>query len=217
MTEQSSPDGGWADRIEETLIAVFLGLMTLITFANVVARYVFNDNILWALEATVFLFAWMVLLGACYGVKKSLHLGVDIVVAKLSPSGKRLMGICAAAACLLFAVLLLKGGWDYWYPFVTKRAFLETNDVPMPEFLQFIAIWMNEGEKYEKIPRFIPYAVLPLSLALMTWRFGQAGWQIWRGERTLLIASHEAEEMMQEFEEERAGGSEKDRVQRSDC
>ena len=48
------------DWIEETSIAACLGLMTLITFANVVARYVFNDNILWALELTVFLFAWLV-------------------------------------------------------------------------------------------------------------------------------------------------------------
>jgi C4-dicarboxylate transporter DctQ subunit len=50
--------GGTINWIEETLIAVLLGLMTLITFANVIARYVFNDNILWGLEATVFLFAW---------------------------------------------------------------------------------------------------------------------------------------------------------------
>jgi C4-dicarboxylate transporter DctQ subunit len=49
--------------IEETLIALILGIMTVITFANVIARYVFNTNILWALEATVFLFAWLVLLG----------------------------------------------------------------------------------------------------------------------------------------------------------
>ena len=54
--------GGIVNQIEETLIAVLLGLMTLITFANVIARYVFNDNILWALEATVFLFAWLGLL-----------------------------------------------------------------------------------------------------------------------------------------------------------
>ena len=37
------------NEIEETLIAVLLGLMTLVTFANVIARYVFNANILWAL------------------------------------------------------------------------------------------------------------------------------------------------------------------------
>ena len=48
--------------------------MTLITFANVVARYVFNSNILWALEGTVFLFAWLVLLGASYAVKIGAHI-----------------------------------------------------------------------------------------------------------------------------------------------
>jgi len=52
----------FADRIEETLIAGILGVMTVITFANVVMRYVFNQNILWALELTVFLFGWLVLL-----------------------------------------------------------------------------------------------------------------------------------------------------------
>ena len=39
--------GRAVDAIEETAIAIMLGLMTLITFANVVARYVFNSNILW--------------------------------------------------------------------------------------------------------------------------------------------------------------------------
>ena len=71
----TSTQSGWSraiDSIEETLIALLLGVMTLITFANVIARYVFNSNILWALEATVFLFAWLVLLGASYAVK-ALH------------------------------------------------------------------------------------------------------------------------------------------------
>lgn len=49
--------------IEETAIALILGAMTLITFCNVIARYVFNSNILWQFEATVFLFAWLVLFG----------------------------------------------------------------------------------------------------------------------------------------------------------
>jgi len=181
------------DRFEENLIAILLGLMTLITFANVVARYVFNDNLLWALQITVFLFAWMVLLGAAYCIKKSLHLGVDILIERLPQSTRKPIGLVAVAACLAFSILLLKGSWDYWYPFATTRAFLEVDDIPMPEFLQFLADWMNEGERYEKIPRFIPYAVLPLSLALMTWRFIQAGWRIMRGETSALIASHEAE------------------------
>ena len=60
----------FTDQIEELLIASILGVMTLVTFANVVARYGFNKNILWALELTVFLFGWLVLLGASYAVKK---------------------------------------------------------------------------------------------------------------------------------------------------
>ena len=51
--------GRVTDNLEELNIALSLGVMTLLTFANVVFRYVFNGNILWALELTVFLFAWL--------------------------------------------------------------------------------------------------------------------------------------------------------------
>jgi C4-dicarboxylate transporter DctQ subunit len=112
------------DNIEETLIAAFLGLMTLITFAIVIARYIFNNNILWALEVTVFLFAWMILLGASHAVKHSIHIGVDVVVQILPRGMRKFLTLFAALACMAFAALLLKGGWDYWYPFITKRAFL---------------------------------------------------------------------------------------------
>jgi C4-dicarboxylate transporter DctQ subunit len=100
------------DQIEETLIAIFLGLMTLITFANVVARYVFDTNILWALEVTVFLFAWLVLLGVSYAVKHSIHIGVDVVVRALPPGLRKILTLVAVCACIAFSFLLLKGGWD---------------------------------------------------------------------------------------------------------
>lgn len=196
MTSQSqSPLAKWADQIEETLIAVFLGLMTLITFANVIARYVFNDNLLWALEATVFLFAWLVLIGVSYCAKKSLHLGVDVIINMVSAPTRRLMALFAITACLAFSLLMLKGSWDYWYPFVNQRAFLETDDVPIPEVLQFLSQWLNEGERYEKLPRFIPYFALPLGMLLLTYRFLQAAWQIITGKIDIIIASHEAEDM----------------------
>lgn len=193
MSEKNS----WSsvsDQLEENLISLFLGLMTLITFANVIARYVFNSNILWALEVTVFLFAWLVLLGVSYGVKKSIHLGVDVLLNIASPGIRRVMTIVAVLACLLFSILLLKGSWDYWSPFIGKRAFLETEDVPMPDFLQFLSGWLNEGERYEKIPRFIPYFALPLGMALLTLRYIQLTWRVLKGEVDLLIASHEADD-----------------------
>jgi len=184
------------NEIEETLIAFLLGMMTLVTFANVVARYVFNSNILWALEVTVFMFAWLVLLGVSYGVKKSIHLGVDVLLNIVPPPVRKAMTIAAVLACLLFSLLLLKGSWEYWYPFVSKRAFLETEDVPMPDLLQFFSVWLNEGERYEKMPRFIPYFVLPLSMALMTLRYIQLTIRVIRGQADSLIASHEVENDM---------------------
>jgi len=201
-TQPTSAVGRLVDNIEETSIAICLGLMTLITFANVVARYVFADNILWALEVTVFLFAWLVLMGMSYGVKKHVHIGVDVVINAVSPPVRKVLAIVSVGLSLAFAVMLMIGAWDYWYPFATERAWLETDDIPMPEFLQFLADSMNEGERYEKLPRWIPYLALPLGVALLTLRFLQAGWQILTGEADQLIASHEAEELMEELEME---------------
>ena len=190
MSSLRKGESSIGDRIEETLIAFFLGAMTLITFANVIARLM-NSNILWALEATVFLFAWMVLLGASYAVKHTFHIGVDFVLQLLPKERRKTVTLIAVGVCIVFSLLLLKGSWDYWWAFATKRAFYEVNDVPMPEFLQFFAHWLNEGELYEKMPRFIPYLVLPISSLLLTIRFVQAGWRVWKDEQELIIESHE--------------------------
>ena len=199
---QRSESKSFFDHIEETSIAACLGLMTLVTFANVVARYAFNSNILWALELTVYLFAWLVLMGCSYGVKTRFHIGVDVMINLFSPSVRRILALIAVASCLIFALLLFIGSWEYWYAFASKRAFLETQDIPMPTFLQFFADWLNDGEKYEKLPRFIPYLALPLGMGLLTFRFMQQAWAIWKGETDTLIASHEAEELMAETTKE---------------
>jgi len=136
MSKEKHKHRSWSDSIEETLIAFLLGVMTLITFANVIAR-MRDANILWALEATVFLFAFLVLLGASYGVKHNFHIGVDVLVRLFPLPVQRSIALFAVAICILFAALLLKGSWDYWYAFATTRAFYEVNDLPMPEFLQF--------------------------------------------------------------------------------
>ncbi len=195
------------NEIEETLIALILGLMTAITFANVIARYVFETNLLWALETTVFLFAWLVLLGASYCVKARAHLGVDAILNIVSPAVRRVLGLLAVAACLTFSVLLLIGAWNYWAPFAAlpmldgtlkDQAWYEVNDVPMLGFLRFLEDSMNQGEAYEKLPRFIPYAALPIGLFLLTLRFLQAAWKVITGEVDSIIAGHEAEDLVEE-------------------
>lgn len=206
----------FTDRIEETLIAGILGVMTVITFANVVMRYGFNQNILWALELTVFLFGWLVLLGASYAVKKGVHLGVDIVINILPAKPRRVMGLVAVSVCIAFSFLMLKGAWDYWANFANlpgtegrwfpsgfeekfrTKGWYEVNDIPHPALLGWMETVFNEGEAYEKIPRLLPYAVLPLSMLLLLLRFLQAGWSIWTGQSDRIVASHEVEDEIQD-------------------
>ena len=199
---KQSKFGSFFDQIEETSIAICLALMTVLTFANVVARYVFNSNILWALELTLFLFAWLVLMGCSYGVHKQFHIGVDVVINAVSPAYRRILALLSITACLAFSILLLVGSWDYWYKFATVRAFLETDDIHIPDALQFLSVWLNEGEAYEKIPRLIPYLALPLGMGLLTFRFLQVAVKIIKGETDVVIASHEAEELMAELTNE---------------
>lgn len=216
---------GFIDQIEETIIATLLGLMAVLTFANVVARYGFNSNILWALEATVFMFAWLVLLGASYAVKRSAHLGVDAILNIIAPGPRRVLGLISSAVCIAFAALLLKGSWDYWanfaeLPGTTGRWFptgfeesfrgkgwYEVNDIPMPQSLMWMADIFNMGEPYEKLPRLIPYFILPFSMALLLLRFVQAAIAMYRGSIDRLVASHEVEDEIEEVREQIGGRS----------
>jgi C4-dicarboxylate transporter DctQ subunit len=196
----TGPISRFINNLEENFIALILAAMTGLTFANVIARYVFNDNILWALEATVYLFAWLVLFGMSYAVKTSAHLGVDVVVNRQSPSVKKALGLLSVAACLMFAGLLLAGSIEYWWRFFSKMSFLESEDVPFPVIIQSLVGLVENGEaKYENIPRFIPYFILPFGFALMALRFLEVGWLIWTDRKDMVIASHEAEDMMDEM------------------
>jgi C4-dicarboxylate transporter DctQ subunit len=217
MSSHSTPDSGLGrivNELEESAIALILGLMTIITFVNVVLRYGFNTGLIWGLEATSFLFAWLVLFGISYAVKVTAHLGVDAVVNLVSPTARRVLCVIAAMICVAYAALLLKGAWDYWANFAnlpqttgrwfptgfeemrrtSYRSWYETNDIPMPELLRFIEPLINYGDAYEKIPRFIPYFMLPFGMLLLLVRFVQAFVRILKGTQDSLIVSHEAED-----------------------
>ena len=200
---------------EETMIAVLLGLMTLITFANVVLRYGFNSSLIWGLEVVLILFSWLVLFGISYAVKVGAHLGVDAVINLFGPTGRKVLALVSAALCIAYALLLMKGAWDYWAPFAgldatagrwfptgfeptRDRAWYETDQVPFPAVLGFLEPLINQGEEYEKLPRVVPYVILPVGAALLLFRLIQATVDLFTGRRTSLIVSHEAEEAVEE-------------------
>ncbi|MEZ5715676.1 MAG: TRAP transporter small permease [Paracoccaceae bacterium] len=210
--------GRVVNEIEETAIAVILGLMVVITFINVVLRYGYNTGLIWGLEAVTFLFAWLVLFGVSYAVKVTAHLGVDAVTAVLPAPVRRVLALAAAGVFLFYTFLLLKGAWDYWANFAnlpqttgrwfptgfeemrrtSYRGWYEVVDIPFPDWLRWIEPVMNEGEHYEKLPRFIPYAILPFGMALLMFRVLQATWRIATGRAEALIVSHEAEDAVED-------------------
>lgn len=185
--------GRWLNGFEETLIALILGAMTLITFVNVVVRKLFDGNILWQVEATVFLFAWLVLFGVSHAVKTASHLGVDVLINLMPPGPRRACGLLAVLVCIGFSLIMLKGAWDYWSSDLTR---FEVDSVPAPAFLFWLGLERPGGGAYEYLPRYVPYFILPFGMALLTFRFLQAGWRILRGEADRVIAAHEAEDAM---------------------
>ena len=156
------------------------------------------------------MFAWMVLVGASYGVKKHFHIGVDVIINLAPEKLRKVYALIAVTSCLAFSILLLIGSWNYWYPFATDRAWYETDDIPMLEMLQFLADWLNEGERYEKLPRFIPYMALPIGMAMLTFRFAQVAYQVVTGKLDRMIAGHEAEEELDALKADVLAGSDED-------
>ena len=65
--------------------------------------------------------------------------------------------------------------------------------------LRFLEDLINYGDTYEKMPKAVPYIVLPISAFLLVLRFTQAAIAIWRGELDRLIASHEVEDELNEI------------------
>jgi len=160
----------WLDRLEEGLIAFLLAFMTLVTFAQVIARYVFNYSFVWALELVTFLFAWLIFLGMAYGVRVGSHIGVDALVRVLSPRTARIVSIVATLCCIAYALIALYGGWIYMSRMRTIGTLAQ--DLPIP-------VW-------------IPQTVLPLGFALLAFRFGQVLWRLVKGSEAHLLGDEAA-------------------------
>ena len=190
-------------RFEENVLATLLAVITLVSFVQVIARYGFNTGWSGALEFTRILFAWMILFGMSYGIKQGMHLGVDAFI-RLFPSPLlRAFALFGALCVLLYGVILISSGWlavfgadarggavDYWSKMF--KIGIGLDDLRYPE-------WMQETFGIQgRVQRWIAYLILPVGLALLSYRSLQAMAQIWRGERELIIAGHEAEDLVAE-------------------
>ncbi len=110
------PMNAWIDklangycRLLEVLLVALMAAMVLMVFGNVVLRYAFNSGLVFSEELSRWAFVWMTFLGAIIAVKEGGHLGTDMLVGRLGPTGKK---ICLALAetLMLYVVWLIFSG-----------------------------------------------------------------------------------------------------------
>ena len=151
-------------------MALLLAAMTILTFTQVVLRYVFNSGLLWALEGTTYLFAWLVLLGVSYGIRTHSHIGIDAGVKLLPMPARRAVGLVAIALCLLFAALMLYGSTIYDYKLY--RLGINAQDIPVARWLLTLC--------------------LPLGFLLLIVRLLEHAWRIASGQSVGFDLANEA-------------------------
>ncbi|WP_394688129.1 TRAP transporter small permease [Hoeflea sp.] len=75
-------------RVALWLAAAGLILMTVFITAQVVARYIFNDSLVWSEPAAVILMGWFIFLGAAVGIREGYHLSFDVLLYFLPENAK---------------------------------------------------------------------------------------------------------------------------------
>ena len=167
------------DRLEEFIIAALMAVATVVIFISVVHRYmsgyeipVLQDwlldlNVGWAQEFCIILFVWMAKFGAAYGVRTGIHVGVDILINKLSGSSRAaliniglLCGVVFTGLIGIFGALFV---WENGMAYETLTLFgRDTGD-------------FFEGPTTPDLewPTWIVYSAVPLGSFLMCYRFLQ--------------------------------------------
>jgi C4-dicarboxylate transporter DctQ subunit len=171
---------------EEGAITFLMVAMTLVSFLQVIARYVFNYNFVWAMELTGVMFAWLIFIGMSYGVRVGAHIGVDALVKSLGPKAARAAGSLAAALCIVYALLVAFGGFQYVQKMYEVGILMQ--DLPVPSW--------------------VPRAVLPIGFLLLAFRFSQVLYLLLTGQNVNLLLD-EAEDALKMREDEPASEARK--------
>ena len=90
----------WYYKTLELIVVLALAAMCLMVFGNVVLRHFFDSGINTSEELSRFMFIWLTFLGAIVAMREGGHLGVDMVISRLT-------GKTQFAAVLLAQLIVL--------------------------------------------------------------------------------------------------------------
>ncbi|EPJ47329.1 MAG: tripartite ATP-independent periplasmic transporter DctQ [Osedax symbiont Rs1] len=191
------------DAIEENILVIIITAIMLVSFGQVVARYGFNSGWAAALEFNTLAFSWLILLGMSYGIKNGVHIGVDIILNAVSKPVTRIMALIGALGSMFYGLILLDSTWlhllgvdvrggaiEYWAKMF--KIGIGSEELRYPEFMQQLF------GLQPRVHRWLVLVILPISLALLVYRSGQAFIDIYTGKRRMLISGHEGQELVEE-------------------
>jgi TRAP-type C4-dicarboxylate transport system permease small subunit len=95
--------------VEVAIVALF-ALLTTAVFAQVVARYVFNQPPAWTEELARFCQVWIILLAASLCLRKGSHLAVDYLAPVLGPKARRVVSLVTGSLITLYAGVVMVWG-----------------------------------------------------------------------------------------------------------
>ena len=93
-------------KIEDIICAICMIIMTSLTFANVVARYVFSASFSFSEEITTYLFVLLSLIGSAAAARRKAHLGFTAILDLLPKGLQRAIQTMSYTIATLFSATL---------------------------------------------------------------------------------------------------------------
>lgn len=98
----------WLDEnLEEFLLVILLGAMTLIMGIQVLSRYAFGYSLSWSEEVTRYLFIWSAFLSLSYCTKKCISIKIEQFLCKFSKKEQTLLKIINHSIELVFFAYMI--------------------------------------------------------------------------------------------------------------
>lgn len=88
-------------------LGVILTLMLMITFIQVVLRYVFNSPLIWAEEVTLVMLVWFGYLIIAILVKEDNHISLEVFYLKLNRNLRKILDVVKHVLLLGFSILMV--------------------------------------------------------------------------------------------------------------
>lgn len=94
------------------ILGVMLTLMLILTFIQVVLRYVFNSPLMWSEEVTLVMLVWYGYLIIAILVKEDNHISINFFYLKFNKNIRKILDVVKYVFMLAFSVLMLYFGFE---------------------------------------------------------------------------------------------------------